>query len=413
MKFENTEVWGIEHALRGMRNPMNSWSKSDSKWIGNEYVVGDEDMGLAKRLIKAGDEHSKFMRMVHVGVDVTAPVYMLSEIDTYKIGVTRNSTSFMHKGTTKSFSIRDFEVDEKVYEVLDPIPKESAKHELIYPFDTNEYKIYSVGDRDYKVYKNGKIVACQFTVTDTTGHYERTKTFPERELKPTQYSKSKYWYLNLGGRRHYKRMMLHRIVAEAWLPHDDGLEVNHKNGNKGDNSVENLEWVTRSENEKHKYDIGLYAPSLKTKYKAFKDSTKLSLGDKMDMINLLEEGASYSEIADIFDISYSYVWNIKNEAYDNVEQHHLFEYCYYWEKTIEKLNALRDEYLLTKDPEIFRAIRALLPMSYMYTSTFDLNYSVIRRMYFQRRHHRLPEWSVDFVNWVKTLPLAEELIMYE
>ncbi len=82
MKFEHTEVWGFEHALRGMRNPMNSWSKSGT--VG--FVIGENDMKLAKSLIKAGSEHRKFLRQIFVSVDITATLCWFSEFDTYKGG---------------------------------------------------------------------------------------------------------------------------------------------------------------------------------------------------------------------------------------------------------------------------------------------------------------------------------------
>lgn len=96
MKFKNTDVFNFEGALRGMRNPMNSWSKSDSYWNSSEFIIGNADMKLAQSLILAGNEHSKFMRMIHVCVDVDMPRYFWSEADTYHFG-TKNSCSTMHK----------------------------------------------------------------------------------------------------------------------------------------------------------------------------------------------------------------------------------------------------------------------------------------------------------------------------
>ena len=103
MEFRNTEVWGFQHALRGMRNPLNSWDKSDSKWFYNDdddwvdkFVIGDNDMKLAQTLIRGGSEHSKFMRMIHVSVDIDMPRYWWSEADTYHFN-TKNSCSTMHK----------------------------------------------------------------------------------------------------------------------------------------------------------------------------------------------------------------------------------------------------------------------------------------------------------------------------
>lgn len=99
MKFENTEVWGFEHAIRGMRNPLESWKKSDSfiKSPFNDYVIGKNDLELAQALIKAGPEHRKFLRQIFISVDITAPLYWWKEFDTYKVGTVADSCSTMHK----------------------------------------------------------------------------------------------------------------------------------------------------------------------------------------------------------------------------------------------------------------------------------------------------------------------------
>ena len=139
MKFENTDVWGFRHAIRGMRNPMQSHDKSDSGYEvideaeGNfshltfkEYVIGDNDLDLMQRLIKGGSEHRKFMRQIMVSVDITAAMFIWSELDTYKIGTVANSTSKMHKLATTPITIDCFETDDYeetifgVGEVLSP-----------------------------------------------------------------------------------------------------------------------------------------------------------------------------------------------------------------------------------------------------------------------------------------------------
>lgn len=113
MKFENTEVWGFEHSLRGMRNPKNSWDKSDSTFNKDEEIyIGKNDMKLAQTLIKAGSEHRKFMRQIFVSVDITAPLYWWKEFDTYKVGTTANSTSTMHKLATTPITKDCFEMDD-------------------------------------------------------------------------------------------------------------------------------------------------------------------------------------------------------------------------------------------------------------------------------------------------------------
>jgi len=119
MRFEHTEVWGFEHAIRGARNPMNSWDKSDSEvafWPGEDdsynFIIGPNDLNLLQRLIKAGPEHRKFMRQIMVSVDITAPLYWWKEFDTYKVGTTANSTSTMHKLATTPITIDCFEIDD-------------------------------------------------------------------------------------------------------------------------------------------------------------------------------------------------------------------------------------------------------------------------------------------------------------
>lgn len=142
MKFENTDVWGFEHAIRGMRNPKNSWSKSDSRdcsefyedamcgfcddpqygyincsgvgKCGNMYAIGPNDMKLMQTLIKGGPEHRKFMRQIFVSVDITAPLFWYKELDTYKVGTTANSTSTMHKITSAPITLDCFEIDDFV-----------------------------------------------------------------------------------------------------------------------------------------------------------------------------------------------------------------------------------------------------------------------------------------------------------
>ena len=122
IKIENTDIYGFEAAIRGMRNPMNSWDKSDSEfdidWIddsvfphryGTDPVwLGENDLKLMKNLSKAGSDHGKFLRMITVTVDITAPLYWWKEFDTYKVGTVANSCSTMHKIHAKEFELDDF-----------------------------------------------------------------------------------------------------------------------------------------------------------------------------------------------------------------------------------------------------------------------------------------------------------------
>lgn len=122
IKFENTEVMNFEGALRGMRNPLNSWDKADSKYsIENRITqgrfkqsveIGENDLALAQKLIKAGSDHRKFLRQIFVSVDITAPLYWWKEYDTYKVATVANSCSTMHKIHSKPIEVTDFSFDD-------------------------------------------------------------------------------------------------------------------------------------------------------------------------------------------------------------------------------------------------------------------------------------------------------------
>ena len=224
MKFENTEVFNFEGSLRGMRNPLKSHRKSDSGWRESTlsslfnpdeyYHIGENDLGLAQRLIKAGSEHRKFMRQIFVSVDITAPLYWWKEADTYKVGTTANSTSTMHKLSSTPITQERFEMD-----------------------DYNDV-----------ISKDGEFI---------------------------------------------------------------------------------------------------------------------------------------------------------------------FELVTSWSEIIETLEGLRQAYLKTKDKRLWKELIRLLPESWLQTRTITMNYENIRNMYFQRKNHKLTEWSKSFVEWVESLPYAKELIMYE
>ena len=243
MKFENTEVWGFEHSLRGMRNPKNSWNRSDSYYGCDDetycdkcydvrqfcfgyknkdnYIIAANDVKLAQTLIKAGNEHRKFMRQIFVSVDITAPLYWWKEFDTYKVGTVANSTSTMHKLATTPITLDCFEID------------------------------------DYK-----KDLKCLET-------------------------------------------------------YDSNIEVDYST-----------------------VDFEVYK-----------------------FINFLEN--------------------------------------------------LRQKYLETKDKRYWKELIRWLPESWLQKRTITMNYENIRNIYFQRRNHKLTEWSESFIEWVESLPYAEELIMHD
>ena len=110
--IERVSVMNLENAIRGARNPMNSWGRMDSSYDAEgNYILGENDLDLAKRLAHAGSDHRKFLRQIFVSVDVTAPLYWWKEFDTYKVGTVANSCSTMHKIHTKEFERADFSHD--------------------------------------------------------------------------------------------------------------------------------------------------------------------------------------------------------------------------------------------------------------------------------------------------------------
>lgn len=131
LKTENFQTYGWESAIRGMRNPMNSWEKSDSTWepqfdtqkgpVAGVFVIGPNDLDLMKRLRKGGPDDRKYLRQIFVSVDITAPLYWWKEMDQYKVGTVTNSCSTMHKIADKEFTLDDFS-HEHLYEDVIKVP---------------------------------------------------------------------------------------------------------------------------------------------------------------------------------------------------------------------------------------------------------------------------------------------------
>lgn len=217
MKFENTEVMNFKGAFRGLRNPLESWSKSDSSFDNGMTIIGEKDLNLAQRMIKAGTSDSKFLRQIFVSVDITGPLYWWKELDTYKVATVANSTSTMHKLAST------------------PITKEC----------------FEMGD------------------------YNNLKVYDNEPYKINDYT-------------------------------DD---------------------------------------------------------------------------------------------------------C--WDEIINICETLRQRYNETKDQRYWKELIRILPESWQQTRTWTNNYAGLRNIYFQRKNHRLTEWSNDFCSWVKTLPYAAELITYQ
>lgn len=429
IKLENTEVVGWEAAIRGMRNPLNSWTKSDStfetdvescsdcpyfKECNNRNYdtrlhcinIGENDHSLMMKLSKAGTDHRKFMRMITVYVDVTAPLYLWAELDTYKVGTVRNSCSFMHKGVSKPFEITDFNLkDERIYEILSPLTKKT--YELTYPYETDEYRNYTdYNGRNYRVYRNGLVIRESFDYVDNYGT-GRKRHFDDKEATLWQNGNG-YFVIKLSG-RNGGSILLHRLVAEVWCEKREGAnQVNHIDGDKGNNSAENLEWVTASENMKHGVETGLYdeLKGLHRRYRIWKNGIDIlpihkRYEFKIDVI----KGLTNKELAEKWDITPSQATNIKYSL-NHSDNEDLYQECYIWDEILEELNYLRGLYLEIKDDKIFQSIRCLLPQGYLQRSTLMLNYEVLANIYKSRKNHKLDEWR-DFCKWIESLPYSE------
>ena len=143
IKVENVDVYGFEAAIRGARNPMNSWHLMDSCYNNGEFEIGEKDYDLLRRLTIAGSEHRKWNRMVTVTMDITAPLYFFKEYDTYKVATVANSCSTMHKIQAKEFTLDDFS-----HEHLEEYPKWLLS-EVIKELNKNREDFNKTKDKDY------------------------------------------------------------------------------------------------------------------------------------------------------------------------------------------------------------------------------------------------------------------------
>ena len=384
IKIENAEVVGWEAAIRGMRNPMNSWEKSDSGWepqfdtvqgpVAGEFVIGPNDYDLMMRLRNAGTDHRKFMRMITVYLDITAPMYWWSEFDTYKIGTVANSCSKMHKMLSKPFEMNDFSFDQLPGYKNEPgqyIPDFDYSKEVWKEITSTGYEVSNLG----RIRKGTRILA-------------------------GSYHSDGYTFATISG----KQIPIHRFVANAFIPNPENKpEINHKDGNKKNNCVDNLEWVTRSENQKHAVDNHLQPKGLSTYTGKFTEEERQEIKD-------LWNSGQYSrrELAKKYGVSHTCINDIINDKYRYATKVNIFETVA--RPIVDTLNELRDDYIRETDEKtkkrIWYSILQLLPVSYNQKRTVMLNYEVLANIYKSRKAHKLNEW-IEFCKWVETLPYSE------
>lgn len=410
IEVKNDEVFNFEGAFRGVRNPKNSWNRSDSKrcldvplcsdcqWKERckdddftNYCIGENDMKLAQTLIKGGSEHRKFLRQIFVSCDINAPLYWWKEADQYRINCTTNSCSTMHKIMSEPFTNNMFSCEKmRGYKISNQqIPNEIDE-------DTEEWKEFPL-NKLYLVSNQGRIKRKIYTTSNS-------RIWKEKILINTKTSDD---YLQVGIKINdiQKTKRVHQIVAITWINNPmEHKEINHINGNKLDNRVENLEWCNSSQNQKHAIQNHLQPNQVNT-YKG-----KLSKQQRDEIINLFNnENLSKRDIAKQFNVSHTTICSLLSNKY-NYGEGYYNEYQEFL-KIIDTLNELRDEYILTKDNEVWYTLIQLLPSSWNQMRTWTGNYEVLRTIYHQRKNHKLTEW-IQFCKWIESLPYAEELIIY-
>lgn len=377
IKIEKTDVYGFEAAIRGMRNPKNSWDKSDSyvDLPNNDYVLGENDLKLAHTLAKAGNDHGKFLRMINVTCDITAPLYWWSEYDTYKVGTVANSCSKMHKLLDKPFEMQDFSFDK--------LPGYKNEVKQFRPEIDEETELWKKYDYNYDVSNQGRI-----------RHGSR--------ILSGSLHKDGYIFVTLHG----KQYPLHRLIAEKWCSdYAPTKEVNHKDGNKQNNFVDNLEWVTRKENQIHAIENSLQPKPVSTYKGKF-------TAEQREQIKQEWDSGKYSrrELAKKYGVSHTCINDILNDKYKYAQNVNLYEEVA--RPLVDTLNELRDAWFISSDEidkkKIWYSIIQLLPMSYNQKRTVQLNYAVLKTMYFARKDHKLDEWHT-FCDWILELPYFKEI----
>lgn len=385
IKIEKTHVDNIVRAVYSARNAMNSWDKSDSDWETN--TLGNADLELAKRLSKAGNDHAKFLRMINVTCDITAPRFWWTEFDTYRVGVEKNSCSTMHTIHKKPFEREDFSVEYicKVPQNRVPIIVKSEEWR-----ETDYEGVY--------VSNTGRVKQSARDITRSDG---KVIHIPEREIAVTE---DEYLRVKLHTSDGTHSCKLHRLMAKAFIPNPQGYSVvNHKDGNKLNCHLDNLEWCTSSYNRQHACDNGMVNWSKESRDACGKRSRKLT-DEQVDRIKELRgKDWGLTDIAEYIGCSVSTVSRILSGK-QYVETRDTLDLV------VDNLNTLRELYLETTDKDYWRQLIELLPQSYNQRRTVQLNYQVLKSMYFARRNHKLDEWHT-FCEWIETLPYFKEIVL--
>ena len=432
INIKTIEIAGLASALQALRLPYKKECRSE---ITNDFyglvddpeikswrfessgIINEKDLQLMSTLVKRGDEHCKALRALVVYAEIDAPLSFWAEADTYRIGTERlSSESTMHTIGNGGVNIYDFNVPDILYEILgDDIPKEKVITPL--RIDTpKELKsvIKSYFGREYEIWNNGEIYALPFDTDEILPNgATRKRHFDKQKIKTgNTRNQQGYYQVRLGGRKG-KTMVLHRILADAFVENPKNYNiVNHKDGDKGNCSISNLEWCTSSYNNKHAFENGLREVTIKDRYYRYKASLKWTNDDIEQWRKLKDSGKTSKEIARIYETSeHTISQYLKGKRYNHLSEYsEWFELAKKYEDTINLINDYSALYKETGDFKYVLRIKEILPTSFKQKRIQMFSYPTLRRIYKQRHNHRLPMWH-DFCAWVESLPFADTLII--
>lgn len=433
LEVKTLEIAGMASVLQALRLPFGKECRSEvmsKRVVDDEGVFGysleyaskaeinEKDLTLLSTLVKRGDEHSKCIRGIVVYAEISAPIMFWTEADTYRVGTERlSSESTMHTIGNGGLTIRDFDVPQIIYDILDPERKAIEIQPLrIDAPEVLKSVIKEYCGRQYEVWNNGDIFSLPFDTEEIMPNGTiRKRHFEKLQVKTGRTRNQQgYYQVRLGGKKG-KTMVLHRILAECFVDNPHGYTiVNHKDGNKGNCSTSNLEWCTSSDNNKHAFEMGLKEITLKQRYLHYKNNLKWTDEDVAYWKELRESGLTLQEIADKSGAALSIVNHYTNgHRFDNISEYSTwFNLAKYYEDTIDQINDLAAIYKETGEFEYVIRIKEILPASFMQKRIQMFSYQALRRIYFQRKDHRLPMWR-EFCDWIKSLPFAKQLITCE
>lgn len=432
--IKTLEIAGFASAVSALRLPFGKECRSkvssfqmvddtcminDNPFIkyGSSVDLNEKDLHLMSVLVKRGDEHAKVIRGIMVYAEIDAPLSFWSEADTYRVGTDRlSSESTMHTIGDGGLSIHNFSVPPIITEILGEKEKTSK---AVLPLRVDapaELKcvIKEYFGRKYEIRNNGEIYSLPYEIDEILPDGSKRHRCFERSKIKTGHTRNQqgYYQVRLGGRQG-KTKTLHRILAEAFVPNPNGYNVvNHKDGNKSNCSIDNLEWCTSSENNKHAYATGLKEMTLQQKYQHYKDNVKWSDGDVDMWKQMRDAGMSLQEISEHCGAGVSVICQYTNgKRYDNISEYSMwFSLAKYYEDTIQQINDLSALYRETGDFDYVLRIKEILPTSFMQKRVQVFSYQCLRRIYIQRKNHRLPHWQT-FCSWIESLPYADQLIL--